>query len=102
MSSGRCAQLGVAAILVLSCSAPAASAAAEQRVPQPVQATHPMDALTPDEISASAAILRAAGKLGPVSYTHLDVYKRQTEYNVLAGLSSRSFGRFGKSGQQPV
>jgi hypothetical protein len=33
-------------------------------VAAPLLATHPMDALTPDEITASAKILRAAGKLG--------------------------------------
>ena len=34
---------------------------AEQRVPEPQVATHPMDALTADEIKASAGILREAG-----------------------------------------
>jgi primary-amine oxidase len=38
-------------------------ALAEERVSPPTRATHPMDALTADEISAAAGILRAAGKL---------------------------------------
>jgi primary-amine oxidase len=41
-----------------------APARAEQRVTAPPLASHPMDALTADEITASAAILRAAGKFG--------------------------------------
>ncbi|RVU18113.1 tyramine oxidase [Methylobacterium oryzihabitans] len=38
-------------------------ALAEERVPPPAAATHPMDALTADEIRAAAAILRRDGRL---------------------------------------
>jgi primary-amine oxidase len=44
--------------------APVVPVWAEERVPAILRATHPMDALTPDEITASAKTLRAAGKLG--------------------------------------
>ncbi len=40
------------------------SARAEDRIPAPARATHPMDALTADEITAATKILRGAGKLG--------------------------------------
>src|SRR5215470_18692210 len=41
-----------------------AAAHAEDRVAAPMRATHPMDALTADEITTSTKILRNAGKLG--------------------------------------
>jgi len=90
MSSGRCAQLAMAATLVWSCAAPVA---AEQRVPQPVQATHPMDALTPDEISASAAILRAAGKLGPAVRLVSLTLEENPKADVRAWSQGKPFGR---------
>lgn len=40
-----------------------AAAHAEERIPAPARATHPMDALTPDEITVATKILRDAGKL---------------------------------------
>jgi len=42
-------------------------ARAEDRVPAPAHATHPMDALTPLEISTATKILRDAGKIGDKS-----------------------------------
>ena len=59
-------RLVVVAFALLSCSMLTTSvpARAEEQVAAPLLATHPMDALTPDEITASAKILRAAGKLG--------------------------------------
>jgi hypothetical protein len=36
-----------------------------EEVEAPLRATHPMDALTPDEIRSSVDILRTAGKFGP-------------------------------------
>jgi primary-amine oxidase len=50
-------------VLVLTLWCGSAAALAEERVASPSRATHPMDALTPSEISAAAGILRAAGKL---------------------------------------
>jgi Cu2+-containing amine oxidase len=66
MSSDHGPLFRLVAIASLSCAALATRTPvrAEERVPAPLRATHPMDALTPDEIMASARILRAAGKLG--------------------------------------
>lgn len=52
--------LPVAVTLALLC----ATARAEDHVPAPTRATHPMDALTSGEITAATKILRTAGKLG--------------------------------------
>jgi len=51
--------LSVAAALILLC----VPAYAEDRVAAPARATHPMDALTADEITVATKILRNAGKL---------------------------------------
>ena len=52
--------LPFAVILALSS---AASAYAEDRVPAPARAAHPMDALTAVEITTATKVLRSAGKL---------------------------------------
>jgi primary-amine oxidase len=64
MLSDRWSQLAAVAFALLSCSSTGVPACAEEQVPALLLATHPMDALTPDEITASAKILRAADKLG--------------------------------------
>lgn len=66
MPSNHSSPYRLAAIAILSGVAFAAHApaGAEQRVAAPKLAAHPMDALTPDEIMASATILRGAGKFG--------------------------------------
>jgi Cu2+-containing amine oxidase len=66
MSSDRRPSLGVAALALWSWSilTTGVPASAEEQVAAPLVATHPMDALTAVEITASARILRAAGKLG--------------------------------------
>jgi primary-amine oxidase len=55
-----------AAATLISVSA-AAPVAAEDRVPSPERATHPMDGLTAGEITAATAIMRAAGELDDAS-----------------------------------
>jgi primary-amine oxidase len=64
MSSDRRPSLVALALLSCSILTTCVAASAEEQVAAPLLATHPMDALTPDEIMASAKILRAAGKLG--------------------------------------
>ena len=54
--------LSVAAALALLC----ATAHAEDRVPAPTRATHPMDALTADEISLTYMACSAGGCKVPV------------------------------------
>src|ERR1700759_2672291 len=50
--------------LVIPLAPLCATAGAEDRIPAPIRATHPMDALTAVEITAANRILREAGKLG--------------------------------------
>src|ERR1700744_2325479 len=56
-----------AVAVALICASAVGSAIAEERVPAPLRATHPMDGLTADEIVAAAGILRAAGKFDQAS-----------------------------------
>jgi len=55
-----CSALPFAVILALLS---ATSAQAEERIPAPTRATHPMDALTADEITSATKILHSTGKL---------------------------------------
>jgi primary-amine oxidase len=56
-----------AATLILGMALTAASVAAEDRIPPPEHATHPMDGLTAGEITVAARIMRAVGKLDEAS-----------------------------------
>jgi primary-amine oxidase len=66
---------------------------AEERVPAIVRATHPMDALTPDEITASAKILRAAGKLGDTARIVSLTLEEPAKADVRAWTKGKPFGR---------
>ncbi|HEY2248773.1 MAG TPA: hypothetical protein VGH70_15120, partial [Bradyrhizobium sp.] len=59
----HCLTIPVAVSLMLLCTA----AGAQYRVAAPTRATHPMDALTADEITTATKLLRDAGKLGDKS-----------------------------------
>lgn len=95
MSSDRRPSLGVLSLALLSCSILTASvpACAEEQVPAPLLATHPMDALTAVEITAAANILRAAGKLGDnVRIVSLSL-EENPKAEVRAWTSGQPFGR---------
>jgi len=95
MSSDRRPSLGVVALALFSCFvlATGVPACAEEQVPAPLLATHPMDALTPVEITASANILRAAGKLGDnVRIVSLSL-EENPKAEVRAWTSGQPFGR---------
>jgi primary-amine oxidase len=66
---------------------------AEERVPAPLLAAHPMDALTPDEISASARILRAAGKFGETVRLVSLTLEENPKAEVRAWTKGKPFGR---------
>jgi primary-amine oxidase len=66
---------------------------AEERVPAILRATHPMDALTPDEITASAKILRAAGKLGDTVRIVSLTLEEPGKADVRAWTKGKPFGR---------
>jgi primary-amine oxidase len=85
----------LAAIALLSCAALATRTPvrAEEHVPAPLRATHPMDALTPDEIMASAKILRAAGKLGETVRLVSLTLEENPKAEVRAWTRGKPFGR---------
>jgi len=66
---------------------------AEERVPGPQVATHPMDALTPDEIKASAKILREAGKFGDTVHLVSLTLEENPKVEVRAWTRGKPFGR---------
>jgi primary-amine oxidase len=85
----------LAVIAVVSVIAPAAYAPcrAEERVPGPLLAVHPMDAPTPDEIRAAAQILRAAGKFGATVHMVSLTLEENPKAEVRAWSKGRPFGR---------
>jgi primary-amine oxidase len=82
-------------MLPLACAmlATALPVYAEQRVPVPQFATHPMDALTPDEIIASAKILREAGKFGDTVHLVSLTLEENPKAEVRAWIKGKPFGR---------
>ena len=60
---------------------------------RPLQAAHPMDALTADEITASANILRAAGKLGGTALLVSLTLEENPKAEVRAWTPGKPFGR---------
>lgn len=66
---------------------------AEQRVPGLQVATHPMDALTADEIRASAKILREAGKFGDTVRLVSLTLEENPKAEVRAWTKGKPFGR---------
>ena len=66
---------------------------AEERLAPPLHATHPMDALTADEITASAEILRAAGKLGGTVRLVSLTLEENSKAEVRAWTKGKPFGR---------
>ena len=95
MSSDHGPLFRLVAIASLSCAALATRTAvrAEERVPALPRATHPMDALTPDEIMASARILRAAGKLGETVRLVSLTLEENPKTEVRAWTRGKPFGR---------
>ena len=88
-------RLGAVALALLSCAmlTTGVPARAEEQVPAPLLATHPMDALTPVEITASARILREAGKLGDdVQMVSLSL-EENSKGEVRAWTKGQPFGR---------
>ncbi len=88
-------RLGAVALALLSCAmlTTGVPARTEEQVPAPLLATHPMDALTPVEITASARILREAGKLGDdVQMVSLSL-EENSKGEVRAWTKGQPFGR---------
>jgi primary-amine oxidase len=95
MSSDRWSPLRLVPIVLLSCMTLAlrVPVRAEERVARPLQAAHPMDALTADEITASANILRAAGKLGGTALLVSLTLDENPKAEVRAWTPGKPFGR---------
>ena len=70
-----------------------APALAEERVAPPSRATHPMDALTADEITAAAGILRAAGKLDGGARIVSLTMEENAKTEVIGWTSGKPFSR---------
>ncbi len=68
-------------------------ARAEDRVPAPVRATHPMDALAPDEINTATRILRDAGKLADTSLVVSMTLQEPPKSEVRGWLKGEAFSR---------
>jgi primary-amine oxidase len=81
--------LPVALSVALLC----ATAHAEDRVPAAAHATHPMDALTADEIVTSNKILRSAGKLGDTSLVVSMTLKEPPKAEVRGWVKGEAFSR---------
>jgi primary-amine oxidase len=69
------------------------TARAEDRVPAQPRATHPMDALTADEITTSTKILRNAGKLGGSSLVVSMTLEEPPKAEVRGWLKGEAFSR---------
>jgi primary-amine oxidase len=81
--------LSIATALTLLCAA----ARAEDRVPAPARATHPMDALTADEITAATKILRDAGKLSDEALIVSMTLEEPPKTEVRGWLKGEAFSR---------
>jgi primary-amine oxidase len=81
--------LPFAVALALLC----ATARAEDRVPASMRATHPMDALTAEEITTSTKILRDAGKLGDSSRVVSMTLEEPPKAEVRGWLKGEAFSR---------
>jgi primary-amine oxidase len=81
--------LPVTVALALLC----APAHGEDRVPAPTRATHPMDALTPDEITTATKILRNAGKLAGNSLVVSMTLEEPPKSEVRSWLKGEAFSR---------
>jgi primary-amine oxidase len=93
--SNRCSPFRLVPIVLLSGMTLAARVPvrAEERLAPPLHATHPMDALTADEITASAEILRAAGKLGGTVRLVSLTLEENPKAEVRAWTKGKPFGR---------
>ena len=70
-----------------------ATVRAEDRVPAPTRATHPMDALTADEITAVTEILRDAGKLGDNALVVSITLEEPPKAEVRGWIKGKAFSR---------
>jgi primary-amine oxidase len=93
--SNRCSPFRLVPIVLLSgmTLAVRVPVRAEERLAPPLHATHPMDALTADEITASAEILRAAGKLGGTVRLVSLTLEENPKAEVRAWTKGKPFGR---------
>jgi primary-amine oxidase len=93
--SNRCSPFRLVPIVLLSgmTLAVRVPVCAEERLAPPLHATHPMDALTADEITASAEILRAAGKLGGTVRLVSLTLEENPKAEVRAWTKGKPFGR---------
>jgi primary-amine oxidase len=93
--SNRCSPFRLVPIVLLSgmTLAVRVPVRAEERLAPPLHATHPMDALTADEITASAEILHAAGKLGGTVRLVSLTLEENPKAEVRAWTKGKPFGR---------
>jgi primary-amine oxidase len=85
----HCLTIPVAVSLMLLCTA----AGAQYRVPAPTRATHPMDALTADEITTATKLLRDAGKLGDKSLLVSMTLEEPPKAEVRGWIKGEAFSR---------
>jgi primary-amine oxidase len=81
------------AVTLAVLGAAASPAFAEDRVAAPARATHPMDALTADEITVATKILRNAGKLADTSLVVSMTLEEPPKAEVRGWLKGEAFSR---------
>jgi len=81
------------AVTLAILGAAASPAYAEDRIPAPARATHPMDALTADEVTEATKILRNAGKLADDSLVVSMTLEEPPKAEVRGWLKGEAFSR---------